>query len=215
MKPKYIPTLDIESSYYKMDHKYRGSALIFDHTIFDRQISRKGTSTDTERVKKTFSSMGFNIFTYKDLSKNDIITKLKQVAKEYDEKQDCLVVIIMTHGNTTELWAKDKPYEINKVIEIFSAESCVTLIGKPKLFFIQTWSGMDTQDITLNGSEDDIDSTIRVYNIPTTADILVMYSITEGKLLFFCNFLLLYYIIYRNFNLKNIFRRIFHATTDR
>lgn len=75
--------------------------------------------------------------------------------------EDCLVVIILTHGKiipfvnkkgdifqtilshdlVSYLEAKDKDYPIESVFKYFTNENCPTLKDKPKLFFIQACQG--------------------------------------------------------------------------
>lgn len=48
---------------------------------------------------------------------------------------DCIVVTVLSHGKKGRLEASDGPYDIDEILEpILNSQS---LIGKPKLFFIQ------------------------------------------------------------------------------
>lgn len=66
--------------YYKMDHKYRGIALIFNHeTFFDFQMPiRKGTNVDRDRLEHTFTDLGFDVRVYD----NQTETQIKNVLQE-------------------------------------------------------------------------------------------------------------------------------------
>ena len=51
---------------------------------------------------------------------------------------DCLCVITLTHGLQRDIiCANDVMYESNELWKPFAADKCLTLAGKPKLFFIQ------------------------------------------------------------------------------
>lgn len=50
---------------------------------------------------------------------------------------DCLAIVVMTHGKSSELHAFDEVYPDKMLWEFFTGEKCPTLRGKPKLFFIQ------------------------------------------------------------------------------
>lgn len=50
---------------------------------------------------------------------------------------DCLVVVIMTHGSPNKVYAKDDAYDVKLLWNKFTPESCPSLTGKPKLFFVQ------------------------------------------------------------------------------
>ena len=62
---------------------------------------------------------------------------LRIVAKEDHKNNDCLMIIVLSHGKTDLLYAYDMSYNPEVLWEPFSAERCADLAGKPKLFFIQ------------------------------------------------------------------------------
>lgn len=60
------------------------------------------------------------------------------VSQEDFTDADCLCVTVLTHGmGSNYLLAKDHPYNVDQLWTPFTADRCVTLAGKPKLFFIQ------------------------------------------------------------------------------
>jgi hypothetical protein len=50
---------------------------------------------------------------------------------------DCFVMAVLSHGDKGILYSYDRYYEIATMLDVFTAEKCPTLAGKPKLFFIQ------------------------------------------------------------------------------
>lgn len=64
--------------FYKMDHKNRGLALIFNHETFDAHKARTGTDVDRNRLKKTLTSLDFHVKCYENLTIEDIKNKLKE-----------------------------------------------------------------------------------------------------------------------------------------
>lgn len=50
---------------------------------------------------------------------------------------DCLVVVVMTHGDNGTLHARDHQYPPDMLWKSFTGINCPSLAGKPKLFFIQ------------------------------------------------------------------------------
>jgi len=50
---------------------------------------------------------------------------------------DCLVIVVLSHGDMEFLYAADQRYNPENLWAPFSSDSCQTLAGKPKLFFIQ------------------------------------------------------------------------------
>lgn len=99
---------------------------------------------------------------------------------ETDHKDaDCLVVIVMTHGDPNELKAYDYTYHSSRLWEQFTAENCPTLAGKPKLFFIQACRG-DRVDLGTRVTQ--IDGNPRItYTIPNLSDMLVANATYHGK----------------------------------
>lgn len=65
--------------YYKMNHKRRGIALIFNHETFNAfdLSTRKGTSVDRDRLQKTFTDLGFDVKVYDNRTLNEIKTILQ------------------------------------------------------------------------------------------------------------------------------------------
>jgi Caspase domain len=53
------------------------------------------------------------------------------------EDSDCVVIIVLSHGEDKILYAKDTSYKPEILWSAFTADKCPTLAGKPKLFFIQ------------------------------------------------------------------------------
>lgn len=99
----------------------------------------------------------------------------------------------MTHGNKDgKVFSSDGEFLVNDLWECFIGDKCETLIGKPKLFFIQACRGKCTDPGMLLKSKiptkdrrksDAVDSTTpyeEYFVLPTLADLLVMYSTSEG-----------------------------------
>ena len=47
------------------------------------------------------------------------------------------LVVILSHGKEGHLFSYDTQYPTHTVWENFTGDNCQTLVGKPKLFFIQ------------------------------------------------------------------------------
>ena len=60
------------------------------------------------------------------------------VAEEDHSNADCLLVTVLTHGETTNfIYAYDGYYNVEDLWLPFTAEKCLSLAGKPKIFIIQ------------------------------------------------------------------------------
>lgn len=90
---------------------------------------------------------------------------------------------MLTHGDKGRIYAKDFGYPPDMLWTPFTGDKCPTLAGKPKMFFIQACRGtkVDSGARAIFISRDSGSAT---YSIPSMADILVMYSTYEGKILF-------------------------------
>ncbi|XP_039277593.1 basic helix-loop-helix transcription factor amos-like isoform X2 [Nilaparvata lugens] len=104
---------------YNMNHKARGSAIIFNHEHFLENLDQRKAS-------------------------------------EVDHSEyDCFVVAILSHGGNGYINAYDHPYKPDILWTKFSADNCKTLVGKPKLFFIQACQGSELDNgITLSVQTD-------------------------------------------------------------
>jgi caspase 7 len=102
---------------------------------------------------------------------------------------DCLVFVVMTHGKPNRLVARDCDYKLKELWEPFVGDNCRSLIGKPKLFFLQACRGSKRD----NGSmakrvmpdavdEETVQTSPIIFAIPTMADVLIMYATFDGNL---------------------------------
>lgn len=98
---------------------------------------------------------------------------------------DCLMLFIMTHGEKDGcLDASDDSFKVEKLWKHFMGEKCLTLTGKPKLFFIQACRGRQFDRGSKLHAYDVVDAkgstTNNLVSLPTSADQLVMYATPEG-----------------------------------
>jgi len=60
------------------------------------------------------------------------------VAEEDHSDADCLLVTVLTHGEMSNfVHAKECLYSVEKLWLPFTADKCLSLAGKPKIFIIQ------------------------------------------------------------------------------
>lgn len=144
---------------------------------------------ETDLPKKGSLALGIKIYYNYFSMLSTISIKLQYffilVSQMDHTDADCLLVIVMSHGDNAKIFAKDKEYPTKILWEHFSARNCTTLAGKPKLLFIQACrgQGLHPSHILHYKAEiqrDSSNSNDVFYTIPTMADILVMYSTMEG-----------------------------------
>ncbi|XP_058065572.1 caspase-6-like [Anopheles bellator] len=186
-----VTTSPADEFEYKMDHQYRGVALVTNHTTFDRQLgvpSRDGSAEDRDAICGALRRLRFEVLVFDDLSKGELFKELQLVANRDHRHNDCLVVVVLTHGGNGKLYASDGAYEAERLWKLFVGDACPTLIGKPKLLFIQTCRGNPRTDAAATRKRrvpDAIDSrestATHQYTIPTMADLLVGYSTYDSQ----------------------------------
>ncbi|XP_072753824.1 caspase-1 isoform X2 [Anoplolepis gracilipes] len=178
----------IDADCYNMNHKHRGKCIIFNHEEFDAGVDkREGSTTDVMRLKKSFGNLGFDIEIENDLSHIEIMDKIEKLSQYDYTDNDCLCIIMLTHGLQNDLiWAKDVAYKSEKIWKPFTADKCTTLAGKPKLFFFQACRGDQVDNGVVLSPRSLIQSeatdTVTSYKIPTHADFLIAHSsVQENK----------------------------------
>ncbi|XP_029665790.1 caspase-1-like isoform X1 [Formica exsecta] len=172
----------IDADRYNMNHKNRGKCIIFNHEEFDSGIDkREGSTTDAMRLQKSFGNLGFDIEIENDLSHMEVMDKIEKLSQYDHTDNDCLCIIVLTHGLQNDLiWAKDVAYKSEKIWKPFTADKCITLAGKPKLFFFQACRGDQVDSGVVLSPRSLIPSeatdTVSSYKIPTHADFLIAHS---------------------------------------
>ncbi|XP_042858269.1 caspase-1-like [Penaeus japonicus] len=179
-------SVDSDALRYNMKHKRRGHCVIFNHSHFDQHTGlgeRKGTEKDCNQAKKLFTNLGFDVDVKNNLKVVEIYKKITDLAKHEDHSEcDALAVLFMTHGNQDILWAYDMLLDPKTVYELFIANNCPTLAGKPKLFFIQACRGDKVDAGSM--AYDQTDSGNSACKISNYSDFLICWSTIPGHLSF-------------------------------
>ncbi|XP_077557156.1 caspase-7-like isoform X2 [Haemaphysalis longicornis] len=179
--PKLLTKLnDVE---YHIRSGRRGKCVIFNYKTFQRHTNlkeRTGTDEDVRQLNLQFRELGFEVIVHPDLTKARTEEVLRQLGDGDYTQDDCFVCWILTHGTEQSyLYTSDggkmtgekfmSPFRENR-----------SLLGKPKLFFIQACrgAGVDQGDTVAFDSADS-GATCR---IPKNADFLVAYSTVPGFL---------------------------------
>ncbi|KAF7398948.1 hypothetical protein HZH66_006845 [Vespula vulgaris] len=131
--------------FYPMNGKNRGLAIIFSHTIFLGPYEpRIGNDVDCNRMESLLKELGFEVKIYKDRRKQQIFKILSEVSDMDHSDNDCLAIVVMSHGDPGILQSYDEPYKVHEFWSKFTKTNCPSLEGKPKLFFIQACRGDET-----------------------------------------------------------------------
>ncbi|XP_011691303.1 PREDICTED: caspase-1-like isoform X2 [Wasmannia auropunctata] len=169
---------DVFAEEYNMRHKRRGVALILNHVHFEEMATRKGSEKDTLNLKTSLNKLGFDVRVFTDPTVKTITTVLQSTAAEDHTDADCLIVVAMSHGESGLLHSTDSMYPVDTLWSPFTGDRCTSLLGKPKLFFIQACRGTRLDKGVKFFHETDSKSS--TYSIPAYADIMVAYSTYDG-----------------------------------
>ncbi|XP_053477938.1 caspase-6-like [Ictalurus furcatus] len=174
---------------YKMDHKRRGMALIFNHENFKTEkklTKRRGTNKDRDNLKERFQDLGFEVNCHNDKSKAEVLKEIRKAAAANHADADCFVCIFLTHGKEGQIYAYDDKTKIKEITDSFRGDQCKSLVGKPKIFIFQACAGDKYEDAVTgmmagdSDDEEEVEEAANIYTIPAGADFLMCYSVAEG-----------------------------------
>jgi len=174
-----------DSEVYNMNHSKRGRAIIFNHENFHPNLDlgrRFGTERDKVNLKSTLTTLGFEVSAFDDLTYQEVAHEIEKLTKEDHKDRDCLMIAVLSHGDTQLMYAKDYSYKPDLLWQSFSADKVPSLAGKPKMFFIQACQGSQLDEGTklVRVSRTEVDSNPQSYRIPNHADFLIVFSTVPG-----------------------------------
>ncbi|XP_056136555.1 caspase-3-like [Lampris incognitus] len=164
---------------YRMDYPSRGACLIINNKNFHRSTgmnSRNGTDVDAAAAMKTFSRLGYKVRVANDQTVAQMENLLYSVSQDDHSGCASFVCVLLSHGDEGLLYGTDGCVELKKLTGFFRGDRCLSLVGKPKLFFIQACrgsqldGGIETDSVPDNAPE----------RIPVEADFLYAYSTAPG-----------------------------------
>lgn len=177
-----VPAKPLDEDCYNMTHPSRGTCVIFNNQVFHSHTNlpkRWGSDKDEKSLSDQFGNLGFRVDVQRDLTHRELRAKLKQLGEQNYSKDDCFVCCILTHGDDGVLYASDGKFSVDCVFTPFLGNACPTLLGKPKLFFIQACRGTQL-DKGVRVAYDTADSRLGAGPTMTDPDFLVVYSTVAG-----------------------------------
>ncbi|KAM4808254.1 caspase-3 [Rhinophrynus dorsalis] len=165
---------------YRMDYGEMGLCLIINNKNFHPSTNmgtRNGTDLDARRLQETFRSLGYKVEIHNDRKCADIFGVLKKASDEDHSKRNSFVCAILSHGEDGLIYGTDGSIPIKNLTNLFRGDRCKTLVGKPKIFFIQACRGTELDSGVEMDSGSESDETQR---IPVEADFLYAYSTVPG-----------------------------------
>eukprot|EP00795_Rhopilema_esculentum_P010352 gene10352-19053_t len=182
---------------YKMSSSPKGICLIINNVDFgesrkstDTGLSdRDGSDVDESNLNLIFTWLGFEVKIYKNKKALEM-WKISSDCSKLDHSQyDCFVTCVLSHGGKNlrtrkeEIFGVDgKGFPIDDMIQLFDADSCRSLIDKPKLFFLQCCRGANEDkgmpvpgEVFSDGIDDQQTATF-----PMLSDIFIGYATPSG-----------------------------------
>jgi len=169
-----------EAREYTMNHERRGRAIVFNQINFSLDSKRNGAETDVKNLTHTLEALGFAVEIYVDKQSDEIESILKDVQKDDHSNADCILVVMMTHGDEEGFLYDSRGWKFlpSKLWAPFTADLCPSLAGKPKLFLFQACQGNPLDGVVkMSGKNKKFSS----YDLPIHADFLVATSTISGK----------------------------------
>ncbi|XP_010859267.1 PREDICTED: CASP8 and FADD-like apoptosis regulator isoform X3 [Bison bison bison] len=127
----FLPQHVVEER-YKMQSKPLGICLIIDCI-----------GNDTDILRDTFTSLGYEVKHFLYLTVKDITNILRQVAQmPQHQDSDSFACILVSRGGSQSVFGVDQTHSgvpLDHIRRMFMADTCPSLSGKPKLFFIQSY----------------------------------------------------------------------------
>ncbi|XP_064833055.1 CASP8 and FADD-like apoptosis regulator isoform X1 [Oncorhynchus masou masou] len=172
---------------YRLQSDPRGECLIIDCV-----------GSDGDMLEEMFSGLQFKVTLVKWPRVGDTLSLLRQAAQPRQTQEvDAFACCIISRGTATDLLATDSHrlgVRLDTVRHLFTPDYCPRLAGKPKLFFIQTYSVSGPQDCYSRPTghpahrEEDLETDgygepLSVETVPNDADVFWSHCWTdEGQL---------------------------------
>ena len=135
---------------YPMDQNPHGMAIVLGNETFHNNPKRselelsnhKGCDVDIENFKHLFSLLNYDVTVHKDVSAADIEDLFEKISSMDHSMYDSFVICITSHGESNNYIFGSDSESLDIYQLIRKIQGCLSLHNKPKLFFIQTCSGM-------------------------------------------------------------------------
>jgi hypothetical protein len=165
---------------YNMNYPRRGLAIIINNKTFDPRTGmneRTGTDADAANLYTQFKALGFEVHRFQNKTTTEMLQVMNDAAKYNHEDCDCFAMAILSHGDEGIVYGTDGITMVETLVAPVKGAACPSLVGKPKLCFIQACRGSKLD----HGVEvSDADHPGIINRIPTEADVLMCFSTVPG-----------------------------------
>ncbi|XP_010076877.1 PREDICTED: CASP8 and FADD-like apoptosis regulator [Pterocles gutturalis] len=164
------------------------------HKVFDDQYRMQSQplgicliidciGNDTDVLEETFRGLGYDICCHRYLNMDTMNQTLLEVARLQKHRNcDSFICVLVSRGTPQSIFCTDHTFPgfpLEQIKKYFTADSCPELLGKPKLFFIQTYIVPDNEQectslLEVDGNDEKIIANTKIpwkLTIPQVADI--------------------------------------------
>ncbi|NWR60492.1 CFLAR regulator, partial [Bucorvus abyssinicus] len=162
----------VSDDQYRMQSQPLGICLIIDCI-----------GNDTDVLEETFRGLGYDVHCHRYLNMNTMNQTLLEVARLQKHRNcDSFICILVSRGSPQSIFCTDHTFSgfpLEQIKKYFTADSCPELLGKPKLFFIQSYIVPENDQecaslLEVDGNDDKIIAHAEIpwkVTIPQVADI--------------------------------------------
>ncbi|XP_026214390.1 caspase-3-like [Anabas testudineus] len=164
---------------YKMDYPCLGTCVIINNRMFHKSTNmseRNGTDVDAASVSETFGKLGYKTKVFNNMTVQQMKNLLLAVSKEDHSNSASFVCVFLSHGDDGVIYGTDGFEKFENLTKYLKGNQCRSLLGKPKLFFIQACRGTELD----GGIETDSVEDEKAQRIPLEADFLYAFSTAPG-----------------------------------
>lgn len=158
---------------YKMNTIPRGYCLILNM----KESREQGSTEDANALIRLFTDLKFVVKEYTDLTREEVIELMSKVKEADHSRLSCFVMFILAHGGSHNGVANFTTFDkqqINVSLIKNKIETNPSLIGKPKMLFLQSCRGS-----TLDTGYEVMDAPPNIKVIPRGSDFLVSFATIE------------------------------------
>uniref|UniRef100_A0A8C0EDX3 CASP8 and FADD-like apoptosis regulator n=1 Tax=Bubo bubo TaxID=30461 RepID=A0A8C0EDX3_BUBBB len=164
------------------------------HKVFDDQYRMQSQplgicliidciGNDTDVLEETFRGLGYDVHCHRYLNMNTMNQTLLEVARLQKHRNcDSFICILVSRGSPQSIFCTDHTFSgfpLEQIKKYFTADSCPELLGKPKLFFIQSYIVPENEQectslLEIDGNDEKIIANTKIpwkVTIPQVADI--------------------------------------------
>ena len=160
-KLEYAIAGQTDDRYYPMIREPRGYCVIISNEDFsktrgknidDGLLDRKGSSIDVTNLETLFTSLKFDVRTFRNKEAAEMQNIMDQFAAKDHSNYDCFVACLLSHGCNAGIYGNDgMVLDMNNILHPF--KNSISLKEKPKVFLCQFCRGEREEKVYSDSAE--------------------------------------------------------------